>query len=286
MHLVRNSIDHGIETREERALAGKPKMGEITLNAYHDSGSIVIEVSDDGRGLDRDRIRQKAIKEGLIRDDDILSDEEICNLIFEPGFSTASAVTDISGRGVGMDVVKQNIESLRGTIRLLSILGKGTVTQIRLPLTLAIIDGFLVAVGKVYYVVPLDMMVECIVQPNNKKSSRDGLTGYFDLRGEIVPYLDLRRHFGVSLDAIPIKNSMIVVKNGSNKLGLIVDRLLGQHQTVIKPLGTLFEMIKGISGSTILGSGEIALILDIVSLATSAMSIAKKKRQDALSELT
>jgi two-component system chemotaxis sensor kinase CheA len=271
MHLVRNAIDHGLESPEEREAAGKSRRGRVGLHAYHDSGSIVIEVSDDGRGLDRERIRAKAQERGLIAPDEILSDEQTDLLIFAPGFSTAAAVTDISGRGVGMDVVKRNIEALRGVVRIASNKGTGTTVQIRLPLTLAIIDGFLVEVGASYFIVPLDQVVECIERPEGSLGGLDPSTGYFDLRGEVLPFLDIQRYFDMNAEQTDApRASMIVVRCGSRKVGLLVERLVGEYQTVIKPLGKLFSGVRGIAGSTILGSGEVALILDIPALVDSA----------------
>lgn len=270
MHLVRNSIDHGLETPLERDAAGKPARGKLALNAFHDSGSIVIEVSDDGRGLDRPRILAKAIERGLVKPGETLADEALDRLIFAPGFSTASVVTDISGRGVGMDVVKRNIEALRGTLQLASTPGKGTTTQIRLPLTLAIIDGFLVGVGDANYIVPLESVVECIEPPANRNVGRDSKTGYIDLRGEVLPYLDLRTLLGPANAKSTARQSTVVVRYGPAKVGLIVDRLLGEYQTVIKPLGSLFSSLRGIAGSTILGSGDVALILDVPALVAHA----------------
>ena len=270
MHLVRNSIDHGLETPLERDGANKEPRGRLALNAYHDSGSIVIEVSDDGRGLDRKRILAKAIERGLVEPGESLSDAEIDQLIFAPGFSTAAAVTDISGRGVGMDVVKRNIEALRGTVQLASTPGRGTTTQIRLPLTLAIIDGFLVGIGAVHYIIPLEAMVECVEPPRDRSVGRDAKTGYVDLRGEVLPFLDLRAFFGAGAPAPGVRQSTVVVRYGPSKIGLIVDRLLGEYQTVIKPLGKLFSSLRGIAGSTILGSGDVALILDVPALVASA----------------
>jgi two-component system chemotaxis sensor kinase CheA len=274
MHLVRNAIDHGLELPEEREGAGKARGGNVGLHAYHDSGSIVIEVSDDGRGLDRERIRAKAVERGLIAPGEALTDEQTDLLIFAPGFSTAAAVTDISGRGVGMDVVKRNIEALRGAVRVASQMGRGTTVQIRLPLTLAIIDGFLVEVGASHYIIPLDQVVECIERPRDSLGGFDPSTGYFDLRGEVLPFLDVCRFFRLSSEAAEGgeggRNSMIVVRYGPHKVGLLVERLLGEYQTVIKPLGKLFAGVRGIAGSTILGSGEVALILDIPALVGSA----------------
>ena len=281
MHLVRNSLDHGIETPEERLAAGKPRSGRLGLNAYHEAGSIVIEVSDDGRGLGRERIVKKALERGLIAEGTVLSDAEVWQLIFAPGFSTADAVTDISGRGVGMDVVKRNIESLRGQISLASTNGRGTTTQIRLPLTLAMIDGFLTLVGGVHYVLPLAVVSECIDLPRECRDQADRTSGTFDLRGEVLPYLDLALFYGAHNGA-PVgaahtfgsknngRRSLVVVRQGAVRIGLVVDRLLGEHQTVIKPLASIFKPLEALAGSTILGSGDVALVLDMQGLMAAA----------------
>jgi two-component system chemotaxis sensor kinase CheA len=269
MHLVRNSLDHGIETPEEREIAGKPRLGHLILNAYHEAGSIVIEVSDDGRGLHRDRILGKAIERGLVTPEAQLTDAEVWQLIFAPGFSTADQVTDLSGRGVGMDVVRRNIESLRGQISLVSRPGQGTSTQIRLPLTLAMIDGFLTVVGGVYYVLPLAVVAECIDVPRECREAADRMCGTFDLRGEVLPYLDLAHFYGVE-PSESRRRSLIVVRDGNVRIGLVVDRLLGEHQTVIKPLAGIFRHLKALAGSTILGSGDVALVLDMQGLVAAA----------------
>ncbi|MCQ2993121.1 chemotaxis protein CheA [Pseudomonas syringae] len=264
MHLLRNSMDHGIESAEARLAAGKPAKGHLHLNAYHDSGSIVLEIADDGAGLNRDRILEKAQERGLIAPGATLTDQEIYNLIFEPGFSTAQAVTNLSGRGVGMDVVKRNITLLRGTVDLDSKPGQGTVIRIRLPLTLAIINGFLVGIGQSTYVIPLDMVQECIeLSEDDRQISRE--QGYLDLRGEVLPLVYLRDHFHHDGPAARRQN-VVVVRYADHKAGLVVDDLLGEFQTVIKPLGKLFGALRGISGSTILGSGAVALILDVPAL--------------------
>lgn len=269
MHLVRNALDHGIETAAVRHAAGKPAKGTLRLNAYHDAGSILIEIADDGGGLNRDRILQKARDRGLVAADATPSDQDIYNLIFEAGFSTAEAVTNISGRGVGMDVVKRNITALRGTVDLGSEPGQGTSVRIRLPLTLAIIDGFLVGVGKASFVVPLDMVVECV---ELTAADRQALheRSYLNLRGEVLPFVQLRQHFEVE-GAAGRRENVVVVNYAGQKAGLVVDELLGEFQTVIKPLGKLFSTLRGISGSTILGSGEVALILDVPSLVQQAV---------------
>jgi two-component system chemotaxis sensor kinase CheA len=265
MHLVRNSLDHGLETTEERLAAGKPEKGVIALHAYHEGGLVMIEVTDDGRGLNRERIFKKAVERGLVAADAALSDHEIDQLICAPGFSTADQVTDISGRGVGMDVVKRSIEQLRGQMQLASAWGQGTTTQIRLPLTLAIIDGFLTSVGGTYYVLPMEIVSECIDLPPECLQEPAKGVGYFNLRGEVLPYFDVAllhqvvpQHMG--------RRSLVVARDGMTRIGLIVDRLHGEYQTVIKPLSSLFRHLRAIAGSTILGSGDVALVLDVPAL--------------------
>ncbi|MGX4727159.1 chemotaxis protein CheA [Pseudomonas corrugata] len=271
MHLLRNAMDHGIETAQARLAAGKPAKGHLHLNAYHDSGSIVLEIADDGAGLNRDRILEKAQERGLVAPGASPTDQEIYNLIFEPGFSTAQAVTSLSGRGVGMDVVKRNITLLRGTVDLDSQPGRGTVVRIRLPLTLAIINGFLVGIDQSTYVIPLDMVQECIeLSEDDGTASRE--QGYLDLRGEVLPLVYLRDHFNHEGRASRRQN-VVVVRYAELKAGLVVDDLLGEFQTVIKPLGKLFGALRGISGSTILGSGAVALILDVPALLTQIAQI-------------
>ena len=263
MHLVRNSMDHGIESAEVRAARGKPAQGTLKLNAFHDSGSIVITVQDDGGGLKRDRILAKAMERGLVEAGHHLSDAEVYALIFEPGFSTAEQVTNLSGRGVGLDVVKRNITALRGTVSLASEEGVGTTVTVRLPLTLAIIDGFLVEVGKSVYAIPLDMIEECVAY--TAEPGHD----YTSLRGQVLPFIRLRELFGIQ--GTPAKGENIVVlKYAGQKAGLVVDTLLGEFQTVIKPLGHIFNQVTCISGSTILGSGDVALILDVPALVRQA----------------
>ncbi|MEE5101673.1 chemotaxis protein CheA [Pseudomonas alliivorans] len=277
MHLLRNSMDHGIESAEARRASGKSAKGHLNLNAYHDSGSIVIEIADDGAGLNRERILEKAQERGLVASGAALTDQEIYNLIFEPGFSTAEAVTNLSGRGVGMDVVKRNITLLRGTVDLDSQPGQGTIVRIRLPLTLAIINGFLVGIDQSTYVIPLDMVQECIeLDEQDRQSSRDN--GYLDLRGEVLPLVYLRDHFNHEGPAARRQN-VVVVRYAEHKAGLVVDDLLGEFQTVIKPLGKLFGGLRGISGSTILGSGAVALILDIPALLNQIVQLEARSPQ-------
>jgi two-component system chemotaxis sensor kinase CheA len=267
---VRNAIDHGIEPAGLRRERGKPAAGRLQLNAYHDSGSIVIEVSDDGGGLDRKRILERAVERGMVAAGHTPGDEEIHRLIMQSGFSTARTVSNISGRGVGMDVVRRNIESLRGTLSIDSAEGQGTTFTMRLPLTLAIIEGFLVGVDRSSYVVPLEMVVECLeLSTEDRRGIRE--SGYINLRGEVLPLLRLREVFEVQGDAGKREN-IVVVNYAGQRAGFVVDALLGEFQTVIKPLGRLFERLSGISGSTILGNGEVALILDAPALVERAVA--------------
>lgn len=269
-HLVRNSMDHGIESADVRLARGKPAQGMLKLNAFHDAGSIVIEVSDDGGGLNRDKILAKAIERGLVKPEQQLTDKEIYNLIFEAGFSTADAVSNLSGRGVGMDVVRRNIQALRGTVDIDSELGKGATMRIRLPLTLAIIDGFLVGVDNSAYVIPLDMVVECIeLTQQERESGQEHDRNYLNLRGEVLPYLRLRDLFEVEGQP-PRRENVVVVQYAGQKAGLVVDTLMGEFQTVIKPLGKMFSQVKGIGGFTILGTGDVALIMDVPRLMKQA----------------
>jgi two-component system chemotaxis sensor kinase CheA len=265
LHLVRNAIDHGIEPAEARIAAHKSAQGTVRLNAYHDSGSIVIEVSDDGGGLKRERILAKAIERGLVEPEQRLTDAEVHALVFEPGFSTAEQVTNLSGRGVGMDVVKRNITALRGTVEVRSTEGVGTTVSVRLPLTLAIIDGFLVGVGGSVFVVPLEAVDECI-----EHAAEPGRS-YCNLRGQVLPQVRLREHFEIDA-APPRRESVVVIKQGAERFGLVVDSLLGEFQTVIKPLSRVFSRVRSISGSTILGSGEVALILDVPALLADVLA--------------
>ncbi len=263
-HLVRNAMDHGIEPAEVRLAQGKPAQGRLRLNAYHDAGSIVIEVADDGGGLNKARILRKAIERGLVGEGQHLTEQDIFNLIFEPGFSTAEQVSNLSGRGVGMDVVKRNITALRGSVELDSVEGQGTTLRIRLPLTLAIIDGFLVGVGNASYVIPQDMVVECIELSHEHVSAADG-RDYLNLRGEVLPFIRLRELFDIE-GTPPRRENVVVVQFASQRAGLVVDHLQGEFQTVIKPLGKVFGQLDGVGGFTILGSGEVALILDVSGL--------------------
>ena len=279
IHMVRNSIDHGIESVDRRLQAGKPGTGGLELGAKYEGNEIWISVTDDGVGLDREKILMKARERGLLKSEsEGMKDEEVWQLIFEPGFSTAEAVTNLSGRGVGMDVVRKNIEALRGTVNLDSQAGVGTTVSIRLPLTLAIIDGFLVGVGQSSYVIPLDMVMECLEMPAG--TGNFGERGYIPLRGAALPVLRLRRRFEADGEP-PRRESVVVVQCAGQKAGLVVDELKGEFQTVIKPLGRLFSHLKVISGSTILGTGEVALIVDVPSLIDRAMQAEADARAQA-----
>ncbi|UCX04531.1 chemotaxis protein CheA [Shewanella glacialimarina] len=277
MHLVRNSMDHGIETPDVRMDNQKCAKGKITLNAYHDSGMIVIEVSDDGAGLNYEKILKKAQQKGLVLEGETLDVQEVNNLIFEPGFSTADSVTNLSGRGVGMDVVKRNITDLRGTVEVQSTFGHGAMFSIRLPLTLAIIDGFLVEIEKSSFVIPLNMVLECVqlsegnsdIDPNTQQS-------YINLRGEVLPIIRLRSLFNLG-GRVPKRENVIVISCLGSKVGLVVDKLVGEYHTFIKPLGNIFIHIQGISGSTVIGSGEVALILDVPNLVQKILTTESAK---------
>jgi two-component system chemotaxis sensor kinase CheA len=268
MHMIRNSVDHGLETPEVRRAAGKDPSGKIVLKAFHDSGNIVVEISDDGGGLDHERILQHARRQGIIPESTRLSEAEIHNLIFQPGFSTADKVSELSGRGVGLDVVRRNVNALSGTIQVASEEGQGTTFTIRLPLTLAIIDGFAVKVDTETYVIPLGSVQECLELPPEKHCSKQG--GVINLRGEALPFVRLRDLFGCRGSA-PAREKIVVVEHQAGRAGLAVDELLGELQAVIKPLGSLFQGIGGVSGSTILGSGHVALILDVPALCREAI---------------
>ncbi len=262
MHIVRNAADHGLESPAERAQAGKDPEGRITLHAFGETGEIVIEVKDDGRGLDAAAIRRKAESQGLVAPEQELTREEVLRLIFHPGMSTAANVTNISGRGVGMDVVLRNIEALRGRVELDSEPGKGTTVRIILPLTLAIIDGFLVRAGESHFVIPLDMVMECVEFEEAGTAAR----GVVNLREEVLPFVRLTSFFELTPPPPGARTSLVVVRHGARRAGLVVEDLLGEFQSVIKSLGPLFENVRGLSGSTILGNGAIALVLDVPTL--------------------
>jgi two-component system chemotaxis sensor kinase CheA len=262
LHIVRNAIDHGLELPAVREGRGKPRAGKLWLEAFHQGGQIVIDVRDDGAGLNREKIRRKAIEKGLVSPQAELTDEQVDDLIFLPGFSSADQVTDVSGRGVGMDVVRRSIDQLRGGVEVLSKEGQGTTIRLRLPLTLAIIDGFLLAVGEAHFVVPSKLIRECLDFASLLDSAENHR---LKLRGEAVPFVRLRELFELP-PATLRRESVVIIEYGDRKVGIVVDRLLGVSQTVIKPLGPLFKKYEGIGGSTILGSGEVALIIDVPQL--------------------
>lgn len=271
-HLIRNSLDHGIETPEQRLASGKDAKGNIQLNAYHESGHIIIQIIDDGAGLDAEKILAKAIANGLIPEDHNLTEQETYNLIFAAGLSTKAQASDLSGRGVGMDVVKRNIEGLRGSVNIGSVPGQGTTITIQLPLTLAIIDGFMVEASKERYIIPLSMVEEC-VEMNSSEWEVDEVSHYVNLRGVAMPYLRIGDYFSEHGKSKKTeRESLVVVGFGQNKAGFVVDKLHGEHQTVIKPLGKIFEKLAGLTGATVLGDGNIALILDVQGLIAKAIS--------------
>ena len=261
VHLIRNCIDHGIEDPAGRAAAGKPQAGQIMLSARHAGTEVLITIADDGRGLNRERIRARAAERGLIAADATPSDHELFQLLFLPGFSTAAEVTNVSGRGVGMDVVKRTIEGLRGKIDLASTAASGTEITLRLPLTTAIIDGLMVRVGQGRYVMPLSAVEEC-VELSSEEDVRTRSHSFLNIRGELVPFLRLRDLFATSVPPDRYQKIVIVSSSGM-KVGLAVDQVIGEHQTVIKSLTKLHSGIEMFSGATILGDGAVALILDI-----------------------
>lgn len=267
VHLVRNSMDHGLETPEDRVAKGKPETGVLELNAYHEGGNIVIEVIDDGAGLNEDKILSKAIEKGLVSEKDDLSPEDIHDLIFQPGFSTADAVSDLSGRGVGMDVVRRNISDLGGVVYVTSKAGEGSKFTIRLPLTLAILDGQLVRIGTETYIIQLVSIVESLQVNPDMISLVSGQAEVYKLRDEYIPIVRLHELFGVEPDTRKLEEGLLVVVEADRKrIGLFVDDLMGQQQVVIKSLEANFRQVDGLSGATILGDGQVALILDIAGL--------------------
>ncbi|KUJ71568.1 chemotaxis protein CheA [Thiomicrospira sp. WB1] len=264
VHIVRNSIDHGVESPEKRLEKGKPETGMVKMAAFHQGGNILIQITDDGAGIDADRVRQKAIEKGVISEEDKLSDQEAVDLIFNAGFSTAEAVSDVSGRGVGMDVVRRNIRGLGGTVEVQTELGKGSVFTIRLPLTLAILDGQLAKVGSQNYVFPLISIVESIQVDKSLVKGIGGQTELYKLRDQYIPVIRLHKLLGVADARTDLEEGLlVVVEDGGRRAGVFVDDLLGQQQVVIKSLDQNFMKIQSIAGATILGDGTVSLILDI-----------------------
>lgn len=285
VHLVRNALDHGIEQPQERLDSGKSEVGLITLNAYHQGGNVVIEITDDGKGLDRTRIVEKAIESGLIHEKDArsLSNEQVYDMIFQPGFSTAQEVSDVSGRGVGMDVVRRNIQALNGSVEINSTQGKGSRITIRLPLTLAILDGQLVRVGTQTYIFPLVSIVESLQSKEEKVSRVAGGCDVFQLRDEYVPIIQLHHIFNIQAESTSLDEAlMVVVECDGEKVGVVVDDLQAQQQVVIKSLEQNYQRVEGISGATILGDGTVALILDIPGLVKLA-GITHQQRSNVIS---
>ena len=270
VHLVRNAADHGLEDHDARLATGKPAAGRITLSAQQAGGEVIVTITDDGRGIDRDRVRAKAESLGMITPGAALTDSEIYQLILQPGFSTASAVTNLSGRGVGMDVVKKTIEGLHGTIDIKSALGVGTTVALRIPLTLAIIDGLLVRVGTGRYVIPLPAVEECL-ELSLEEDMRSRGRSFINLRGRLVPFIRLREIFATGTRPDPYQK-IVVVSTGSERVGLVVDQIVGDHQTVIKSMSKLHEDVETFAGATILGDGGVALILDVANLVATGRS--------------
>jgi two-component system chemotaxis sensor kinase CheA len=267
MHMVRNAVDHGIEPPAQREKAGKSATAHVTLRAGHQAGQIIIEVSDDGRGLDRDKILKKAREQGLVSADAALPDGEIFNLIFQPGFSTAEKVTDVSGRGVGMDVVRRQIQKLRGRIDILSKRGEGTTFILKLPLTLAIIDGLVVGVGNQRYVVPIFAIREMLKPAEDAISTIRGREEMAMVRGALLPVVRLYQRFHVQPRfENPWESLLIVSESGGRQFCLMVDELIGKQEVVIKSLGEGLRNIAGVAGGAILGDGRVGLILDLEGL--------------------
>lgn len=274
VHIIRNSIDHGIETPRARLDAGKPAAGNINLSAFHAGYNVVIKIIDDGAGLNTGQIRKKAVERGIIPADKDIPDSEIFKLIFEPGFSTAKQVSDVSGRGVGMDVVRRNIEILRGFIDIESQPGKGTTITLKIPLTLAIIDGLMVKIGSEFYVIPLSLVENCVEISHSVITSSGGRQ-YVNVRGELIPYIYLRDEFEIESEAPEIEE-MVITSVEKMRVGFVVDHVIGDHQTVIKSLGRVYKNVEGISGATILGDGSVALILDVAKLIQKAKAAEEK----------
>ena len=262
-HLVRNAIDHGIESPAARVAAGKDPCGTVTLRAYHQGGVIVLEVADDGKGLDRDRILARARESGLVAEGALPGGAEVLRLIFEPGFSTADAVTEMSGRGVGLDVVQKNVAALRGMVGVVSEPGRGTTITMRLPLTLAVIAGLNVGAGGETFVIPLEAVVECLELSEDEKPHEDG-RGVVNVSGQSLPFVSLCHLFGHG--GSPGRREVVVVRTEEGMAGLAVEVIHGEGQTVVKPLGKMFREVTGVSGASILGDGRVALILDIAAI--------------------
>ena len=268
VHCLRNSLDHGVEPPDVRVAKGKPRRATVRLSAVHTGSDVVVSIQDDGRGIDRHAVRTKAVEKGLISADAVLSDKDIFNLILMPGFSTAKQVTNVSGRGVGMDAVKRQIDSLRGTLTLASEEGKGTRILITLPLTLAIIDGLLVQIGADQFITPMATVMENVELLRSQRAGKNG-RNVIAVRGELIPYIDLRASFGIFSEPPPIAK-VVIVQHEDQRVGLVVDAVLGTHQTVIQSLGKVFRNVNVVSGATIMGDGRVALILDVAAIVRHA----------------
>ena len=267
VHLIRNAVDHGIETPEQRRAAGKPETGLIEVSAYHESGNIIIKIKDDGKGLDRKKILAKAMERNLVKEGEELSEAQIQNLIFQPGFSTAEQISNVSGRGVGMDVVKRNINTLGGDIEVTSSEGMGSTFIIRLPLTLAILDGQLVQVGNEVFIIPLTTIVESVQINVEHFKKVSGESEVYRFREEYVPVIRLNDIFNLTSNgSAGMGKGLLVITETGQRAGLFVDDVIGQQQVVIKSLESNFRHVKGLTGATILGDGTVAMILDIPSL--------------------
>ncbi|MFA7383399.1 MAG: chemotaxis protein CheA [Desulfurivibrionaceae bacterium] len=278
VHLIRNSIDHGIESPDDRERAGKPRQGTISLKAGHSGANVIITVTDDGKGLDAERIRQKALEKGLLRADMEVTEQDIWNTIFTPGLSTAKTVTSVSGRGVGMDVVKSTVDALKGSVSVTSsVKGQGTTITIMLPLTLAIIDGLLVQAGDTHFVLPLSQVEEC-VELTREDIARFHERRMLPVRDQLVPYVRLRDFFDIPGER-PDREQMVISRINGERFGLVLDGVVGENQTVLKSLGWIYRNAIGLSGSTILGDGHVALILDVANV----MQCARQEEHDAYS---
>ena len=281
-HMIRNSVDHGVEQPDDRIKAGKPPQGVIHLSAFHRGGRIIIEIADDGAGINRPKVLAKAREKGLVAPDAVLTDEECDNLIFLAGFSTADVVTNVSGRGVGMDVVRRNIKNLEGNVRVKTDPGKGSVFTVSLPLTLAILDGMIVRVGEEKFIIPITSIIETMRPKADEVRRVEGHSDVINVRGEFVPIVYLHRVFNIKgAEDNPSKALIVLVESGRQKMGVVVDELIGQQQVVIKSLEANTDPVKGVSGATILGDGRVSLILEINDLSQLCHT---QSRQDAMAK--
>jgi two-component system chemotaxis sensor kinase CheA len=268
VHIIRNALDHGLETPAARQAAGKTTRGILKLSAAHSGAHVIISISDDGRGMDIKAIQAKALERGLIAPGELITDEEAYMMIFRPGFSTAKNLSNVSGRGVGMDVVKREIDALGGSVSVQSSPDAGSTINLKIPLTLAIIEGLLVRISQEYFVLPLSSVEACIELASSKSDSGNDAR-LMQYRGDLLPYVDLREYFAVPGEA-PAVRQVVVVSTQNEKIGMVVDNVIGDYQTVIKPLGRMLRGVDGLSGATILGDGTVALIVDFSRIALGA----------------